>query len=63
MANDSIYGLSGWIFGKDTRQAVSVASRIRTGTVNNNNQACYKLDKANNRTNVKVDVGSLPACP
>jgi aldehyde dehydrogenase (NAD+) len=36
MANDSAYGLSGWIFGKDTRQAISVASRIRTGTVNIN---------------------------
>ena len=36
---------------------------VHTGTVNNNNQACYKLDKAGNRTNVKVDIGSLPACP
>lgn len=36
---------------------------VHTGTVNNNVQACYKLDKADNRTNVKVDVGSLPACP
>jgi YD repeat-containing protein len=36
---------------------------VHTGTVNNNNQACYKYDKADNRTNVKVDVGSLPACP
>jgi aldehyde dehydrogenase (NAD+) len=36
MANDSVYGLSGWVFGKDTRQAVEVASRIRTGTVNIN---------------------------
>lgn len=36
---------------------------VHTGSVNNNNQACYKLDKAGNRTNVKVDVGSLPACP
>jgi aldehyde dehydrogenase (NAD+) len=36
MANDSVYGLSGWIFGKDTKQAISVASRIRTGTVNIN---------------------------
>ncbi len=36
---------------------------VHTGTVNNNTQACYKYDKADNRTNVKVDVGSLPACP
>ncbi len=36
MSNDSVYGLSGWVFGKDTRQAVEVASRIRTGTVNIN---------------------------
>jgi len=34
-----------------------------TGTVNNNNQACYKYDKADNRANVQVNVGSLPACP
>lgn len=36
---------------------------VHTGTVNNNTQACYKYDKADNRTNVKVDVASLPACP
>jgi aldehyde dehydrogenase (NAD+) len=36
MANDSLYGLSGWIFGKDTKQALDVATRIRTGTVNIN---------------------------
>ena len=36
---------------------------VHTGSVNNNTQACYKYDKADNRTNVKVDVGSLPACP
>ena len=36
---------------------------VHTGSVNNNNQACYKLDKAGNRTNVKTTVGSLPACP
>lgn len=36
---------------------------VHTGTVNNNNQACYKYDKADNRSNVKVTVGSLPACP
>jgi len=36
---------------------------VHTGTVNNNTQACYKYDKADNRTNVQVNVGSLPACP
>jgi hypothetical protein len=36
---------------------------VHTGTVNNNNQACYKLDKAGNRTNVKTTVASLPVCP
>jgi hypothetical protein len=36
---------------------------VRTGTVNNNNQVCYKLDKAGNRTNVKSTVNSLPTCP
>ena len=35
---------------------------VHTGALNNN-QACYKYDKADNRTNVRVDVGSLPACP
>ncbi len=36
---------------------------VRTGTVNNNNQVCYKLDKAGNRTIVTSTVNSLPACP
>jgi YD repeat-containing protein len=36
---------------------------VRTGTVNNNNQVCYKFDKAGNRTNVKSTVNSLPTCP
>lgn len=37
---------------------------VHTGTVNNNNQVCYKLDKAGNRINVKVTtVSSPPACP
>ena len=36
---------------------------VHTGTINNNNQACYKYDKADNRSNVQVNVGSLPACP
>jgi aldehyde dehydrogenase (NAD+) len=36
MANDSAYGLSGYVHGKDIKQAVAVASRLRTGTVNIN---------------------------
>ena len=36
MANDSAYGLSGYVYGKDPKQAVAVASRLRTGTVNVN---------------------------
>lgn len=36
---------------------------VHSGTVNNNTQTCYKLDNADNRTNVKTTVGSLPACP
>ncbi len=39
MANDSLYGLSGYVFGKDMKLAVSVASRMRTGTVNINGGA------------------------
>jgi aldehyde dehydrogenase (NAD+) len=36
MANDSVYGLSGYVYGKNPRQAVEVATRLRTGTVNVN---------------------------
>jgi YD repeat-containing protein len=36
---------------------------VHTGTVNTNNQACYKYDKADNRTQVQTTVASLPACP
>ena len=36
---------------------------VHTGTVNNNNQICSKLDKAGNRTRVKSTVGSTPTCP
>jgi aldehyde dehydrogenase (NAD+) len=36
MANDSTLGLSGYVHGKDARQALEVAKRIRTGTINVN---------------------------
>lgn len=36
MANDSPYGLSGHVFGKDMKAAMDVAKRLRTGTVNIN---------------------------
>jgi YD repeat-containing protein len=36
---------------------------VHSGTVHNNNQVCYKLDKAGNRINVKSTVGSTPTCP
>ncbi|MGA9224636.1 MAG: aldehyde dehydrogenase family protein, partial [Pseudomonas graminis] len=36
MANDSPLGLSGYVHGKDARQALDVAKRIRTGTINVN---------------------------
>ena len=38
---------------------------VHTGTVNNNNQACYQYDKADNRTNVTTTVNSTspPPCP
>jgi aldehyde dehydrogenase (NAD+) len=36
MANDSRYGLSGYVYGKDRVAALNVATRIRSGTVNVN---------------------------
>jgi len=36
MANDSPLGLSGYVHGKDARQALSVARRIRSGAINVN---------------------------
>jgi acyl-CoA reductase-like NAD-dependent aldehyde dehydrogenase len=36
MANDSIYGLSGQVYGADASSAVAVARRLRTGAVNVN---------------------------
>jgi aldehyde dehydrogenase (NAD+) len=36
MANDSRYGLSGYVYGQDMHQALTVAQSLRTGTVNVN---------------------------
>ena len=36
IANDSIYGLSGQVYGADVAAAVGVARRLRTGAVNVN---------------------------
>ena len=36
IANDSIYGLSGQVYGADTTAAVNLARRLRTGAVNVN---------------------------
>ena len=36
IANDSIYGLSGQVYGADVAQATAVARRLRTGAVNVN---------------------------
>jgi aldehyde dehydrogenase (NAD+) len=36
IANDSIYGLSGQVYGVDAAAAVNVARRLRTGAVNVN---------------------------
>ena len=37
MANDSKFGLSGWVYGQDKRAALKVGQGIRSGTVNVNN--------------------------
>ena len=39
MANDSKFGLSGWIHGKDKVRALEVGKRIRSGAVNVNGAA------------------------
>lgn len=39
MANDFPLGLSGYVYGKDARQALAIARRIRSGTVNVNGGA------------------------
>ena len=39
MANDSPYGLSGHVFGKDAPAAIAVARRLRSGQVQINDGA------------------------
>ena len=41
IANDSIYGLSGQVYGADAAAAVAVARRLRTGAVNVNT-VCFR---------------------
>jgi aldehyde dehydrogenase (NAD+) len=36
MANDTVYGLSGYVWGNDKATALKVATRLKTGTVNIN---------------------------
>jgi acyl-CoA reductase-like NAD-dependent aldehyde dehydrogenase len=36
IANDSVYGLSGQVYGKDVARATAIARRLRTGAVNVN---------------------------
>ena len=44
IANDSIYGLSGAVYGADQERAVAVARRLRTGTVGINGGAWFAPD-------------------
>ena len=44
IANDSIYGLSGHVFGADDARALAVARRIRTGTMSVNGGVWYSAD-------------------
>jgi aldehyde dehydrogenase (NAD+) len=44
VANDSLYGLSGTVFGADPGRAARVASRLRVGTVNVNGGVWYSAD-------------------
>jgi aldehyde dehydrogenase (NAD+) len=36
MANDSVYGLSGYVYGRNRTEAAAIGARLRTGTVNVN---------------------------
>ncbi|MDT5012787.1 MAG: aldehyde dehydrogenase [Mycobacterium sp.] len=44
IANDSPYGLSGTVFGKDPERINHVVSRFRTGTINVNGGVWYSAD-------------------
>jgi aldehyde dehydrogenase (NAD+) len=44
IANDSPYGLSGTVFGRDTERVEWVVSRLRTGTINVNGGVWYSGD-------------------
>ena len=44
IANESVYGLGGAIFSASNERALSVASRVRTGTLNLNGAAAYFAD-------------------
>ena len=44
IANDSAYGLSGSVFSGDRDRAVSVANRIRTGTIGVNGGIWFSPD-------------------
>jgi aldehyde dehydrogenase (NAD+) len=44
IANDSIYGLSGVVVGADEERALSVARRIRTGTLSVNGAQWFSVD-------------------
>ncbi len=44
IANDSIFGLSGHVFGADEERALGVARRIRTGTMSINGGVWYGAD-------------------
>lgn len=44
IANDSVYGLSGAVFGRDVGRAEAVARRIRTGSVSINGGQIYGPD-------------------
>jgi aldehyde dehydrogenase (NAD+) len=44
IANDSLYGLSGTVFGTDPDRAARIAARVRAGTINVNGGVWYSAD-------------------
>jgi acyl-CoA reductase-like NAD-dependent aldehyde dehydrogenase len=44
IANDSIFGLSGAVFGADNDRATAIARRIRSGTISINGGLYYGAD-------------------